>query len=337
MGKVLITGMAASQHSMTLATRSRTFASTLKTQLEAQGHTVFIVAPQITWTKHDLRHYDAVLVGMAPVLSLAANSAYGALSIVEQLWNDRRLTLFVDAPLPGQILASARHVVRNPDSLIKTLFIKRPGYRNMLEPGTYERIYRMVDILATQAWPEIIYPALPWPNDDIAEYFPYNLGINFDLAYIEEPRDQTVSPLPRWVSSVKSSKWLDRTANLVTYPVEPARKNKGSTDKDVRQAMGSSIGLLLSPERTGHVWWSTRVAQALSEGVPIATEWREAAVTGPSWSVLPAQLESMNDSERRAYALMQREEYIESLPGLDFSRRLLENRLGLNQDKENHD
>lgn len=335
MSKILVTGMTASQFSPGASKRALSFAGILVDQLQKSGHEVDWMPPQTSWNILGLDQYDSVLVGIAPVLSLAASATYGALSVIDLLWETGKLTFFIDAPLPSLIMTSLRHVKRNPKSLVKPLFNARPGYSSLHTAEVIERVYRSAYRLEDKPWPTTLYPALPWSNEDVDCLPAHMVGLNFDREYIN-PLPATLHPQELgWVADVKTSKWLDKVKATTTQPVWQMKNNKSSTDGSVRDTMRTSTGALISPQRTGRLWWSTRFAQALETGTPIASEWRETSVLGPSWGLLATEIEALTPQQRLDTSKQQQIDYIQALPSLEFSRRTFEHTLGLAYQKEN--
>jgi hypothetical protein len=87
------------------------------------------------------------------------------------------------------------------------------------------------------------------------------------------------------------------------------REHKGWTDAQVLDRMSNATGALISSQKDG-TWWTHRYAQALSLGVPIATEWRNSQALGSSWSVLASNIEALTDSERLELSVEQRKSYL---------------------------
>ena len=83
----------------------------------------------MAWTKEFLDQFDSVIVGISPLTSLSANYCYGGLHVVSELLDDKRLTLLVDSPQPGQIIASLKSITANPQAFTKDFYANRQGFQ----------------------------------------------------------------------------------------------------------------------------------------------------------------------------------------------------------------
>jgi len=87
------------------------------------------------------------------------------------------------------------------------------------------------------------------------------------------------------------------------------REHKGWTDVDAVQRMREAVGVLVAPSKVTGSWWSPRVAQALSVGVPVVTDWRESAIIGEPWLDLAVKVDEMPPQKRKALAAAQLHSY----------------------------
>jgi hypothetical protein len=283
--------------------------------LDELGHDVVMIDPDINATEDDISQYDSVLVGIAPITSLSANKAYGALNVIDVAASAGKLTLLVDAPQPTQILSSLRAVESVPSNLTKDFYRNRKAYRDACIPDVQSRLLNTVSSLLNDDWPVTIYPALPWSTPNAFNKLPDNIvnslkGIALDSHLIRDNKtDSTGSHLAQWAATVVND-------------VVPMRKNKGSTDEQVDEIMSASIGSLISSHRDG-TWWTYRYAQSLSNLTPIATEWRESGTLDDSWSLLASSIEHMSVESRAELATEQRNTYISAINDKKTSARLL--------------
>lgn len=329
MANILVTGMTASHTSETANERSLSFPGVLALALETQGHTVTLSAPDITWTTEDLERYDKVIVGVAPITSVAAGNTYGGLHVIDILWGDQRLALMVDAPRPLQIGASLRSIAGTPSNLVKPFYSKRRGYAQASEEKTTERLLSVVTRLLEEKWPLTIYPSLPWhDNETVAAQFLPNaidslLGLNVDVFLISPKPPEEHSRVARWVVDDLSSPWVEKLIPTIGHPVKPMREKRTDTDNEVSARMSEAIGAIVSPHKEG-TWWSYRIMQALNNGTPVVANWRETGTIGESWQVLPSAIESLRLQELADLAWNQLDDYVKSIPSREEANKLLQ-------------
>ena len=334
MSRVLITGMSASHMSPTSMNRSLGFAVTISKVLAEEQHEVTILPPELAWEKEYLDSFDVVLVGMSPITSLSANKAYGALRVIDLLWGSDKLNLFIDAPHPGLITASLRSLDAKPENLAKPFYSYRAGYKTVSDPKENKRYISAVRRFLTDTWPTTVYPSLPWRSQEsVAATLPETAhgslqGINLDSYLIADTPPSSVERVLRWAADYPASPWSRKTLGTLRYPATMMKWHKGWSDLMVEDNISHSIGSLISPHRDG-TWWTYRYIQSMNTGTPIATQWRESAAIGGSWSVLASGIESMNPDERRDLSWSQTSEYMKSIPNKQEAKQLLEGMISL--------
>ncbi len=334
MSKVLITGMTASHTSPVANEKNLSFAGIIYKALKDQGHTVVMTDADLSWTRESIDYYDVVLVGIAPIMSLSANSSYGALHVLDLMWDSPRLTLLVDAPKPEQIAASLRAINLNNDLLTKQFYANRKGYQFASNPDNAKRLISTVERLLLEPLPPVMYPCLPW-NDplSISELLPLNIksvkATNMDsLVLSPNPDALYTNRTSRWIADDIKSAWTQRVLPTLAYPAMPMRLNKSWTDKIVEEQLKYAVGALITPHKK-RTWWTYRYIQALNVCTPIATEWRESARIGASWAALASGIESLSTGERRDLALRQASDYIKAIPSRQDALRQLHDELGM--------
>lgn len=337
MSKILLTGMTASQASSRADMRSVSFAGLIYRTLTRNGHTVYWIDPSINTVPGDLAQYDHIVIGVAPVTGLGSNRAYGALSMIAHLFDDPRLVLFLDAPNPEQITHSLSAIIRDPDSINKAFYSYRREFDGAKEPSNRLRIYTAIRRLFTEKWPTTIYPKLPWGSDiATASALPELAsgavtGINLDslvFGRIAEAPDRNPTT---WATDNAKSKWVEAINKTIECEIVPLKVQKFSTDPDVNKVIQNSIGVLIAPAKRKRTWWTYRYAQALSGGVPVVTEWREAEVLGSEWTVLAASVEHMSAIRRADLAEYQRSSYIANIPTIEEAIVQLETLIGIKE------
>lgn len=319
MSTILITGMTSSQASAVGSRKAASFASLIRTQLSSD-HTIDWLEPDVLWTADFFAKYDAILVGVAPITSLAANRAYGALNVITHLLDDPRLTFFIDAPNPELIRHSLRATVKAPHSLIKPFYAARKGYAVASTKQGFTRLLGTVKRLLVEDWPTTLYPSLPWESPLLLPSLqksvtPDMVGLNLDHAVVKAapPLSEKAHPFGAgWMIDNPRGRWATAvTVNLVR-PVAQIRPTNAWTDEKIVDGMRNAVGVIVSPQRKGGTWWSYRYAQALSVGAPVISEWRETqALKG--WNYLASEIEAMTPGEQRAVAETQREAYAQAV------------------------
>lgn len=318
--KVLLVGMTAQQSNPKSVRRGLNFAGLVARTLQDDGHDVDWRDPDVEMSKGTLGRYDSVIVGVAPITSLGANRTYGALSTIWHLWDDARLTLLVDAPDPSKITASFTAIRKQPANLTKKFFSYRKQYSLAAEPRTNSRLLDTVELLADDRWPATLTPRLPWqqrtpavglPDSAAESTFPVNLDHLVIQDMPQAPSSRT-DRLPVWGYEHGSDTRWRRDQN-VSWDVGSLVKNtRVDADKAAIEQLRQISGLLIAPTRTG-TWWSTRHAQALSQGCPVFTAWEESQLIGPAWAMLPGQFELLSREQRVKLHSEQVRQYLDEL------------------------
>jgi hypothetical protein len=338
MSKILLTGMSAAQASRKANARSLSFAGVLEKSLSNAGHDVLWEVPSITWTKEFLDQFDSVIVGISPLTSLSANYCYGGLHVITELLNDKRLTLLVDSPQPGQITASLKSIAANPHTFTKDFYVNRQGFHQASQDAVRRRLLATIERLLTADWPTTIYPSLPWQDalavsNQLSQCTSQNLvGINLD-AELLAPAHYEVDRRLKWSADSSNSPWVEKVSTGLVYPVSLMKWNKGWSDDLVEEQIARSTGVLITPHKKDGTWWTYRYIQAMNTTTPIASLWTETVKIGQSWGNLAANIEALSQDERNTIATKQREEYLAAIPSLDDAQKNLHKTLGITKRK----
>jgi len=319
--RILLTGMSSSQTSPKANERNLTFTGVLNKIFIDLGYDVSWLPADISWTAEHLDStYDAVFVGVVPPTTVSANKAYGALSIIEQLWGSDKLKLVMDWPQQWLIEPSLRSVVSNPDSLTKSFYSKRDQYRDAV--AQQERLVKACNLLLTSQWPVTLYPSLPWELEtDVKKNAPSQawdslVGINYDAALVfslPSPEKFDVRS-EQWLVDMPS-KWSDSVGMSLNHPVRKLKQTRATDDRDALIEMVNSTGLIVSPQnRQGNTWWSYSIVQAVATLTPVVTQWRESMSLGSSWSLLAPAIEELSVFDRTQIAAEQRYSYLNAIP-----------------------
>jgi hypothetical protein len=269
--------------------------------------------------RREIDSYDLVLIGLAPITSVAANYAYGALWLIDYMHGSKKLRYFVDAPEPVKIVNAANALADSPGSLFKPFYSARPEFAQARDGEVAEKITRGVTRLSGYTWAKTIYPALPWGNHgSVVSSLPVNVAtqlqcINVDSMLLDKVEDAPArdgEPSERfWAANDMKSQWTLNVEATLKTPVVPIKEHKGWTDADVVSRMRDAVGVLVAPSKSTGSWWTPRVVQSLSVGTPVVTDWRESAIIGDPWMDLAATVDEMSPQKRQALARAQLNNY----------------------------
>lgn len=340
MASVLITGMTAPQCSPRLLQRSTSFAAAVKTALEGSGISVELCQPSIRLDKGYVKSFDKVVVGVSPVLSLSSNYVYGALSVLASVLevDKNKLVLLADSPEPAAARLNISAVYKSRFSLFKPFYSARKEYAQVVEnKSAISRIDKAIDFLSVTWDVPTLYPSFPFLGRDKAidlfqHVSPSTLvGVDVDALYSNDKVQQpSAAQSDVWCVDTDKSPWFSQVRPSLKKSYVLMKQHRGSDDLDVDSVVSSSMGAIISPARSGHLWWSYRYNQALRSGVPIATEWRLSSVLGPSWAFIAPTLEETSLDERISIAEDQRKTYQSAIKDRKTVVRSLIESIGLN-------
>lgn len=327
--------MTASQASQSANSKNISFAFAIHKCLTDGGHTVDWKDPEISFTKSDLESYDTVLVGISPITSLSANRAYGALNIIDLLWESSKLKFFIDAPNTVQIASSLKSIDSNPLNLMKDFYSYRKGYHSVIsDVAVASRISNAVSKLMKNDWPVTIYPTLPWKNNNelglklLPNAVKNVVGINLDSYLLTDPPIY-FDKRDKWVVDNHLNKEIVKLIDTLSYPTSPMKWNKGWTDSQVLDQISRSSGVIISPCKSDGSWWSYRYIQAINTLTPVYTSWVETSSLGSSWNHLAPAIEDLGYDGRVRLALEQRDSYVANIPKKEDALEILKQILAI--------
>jgi hypothetical protein len=321
--KVLITGCTAQQASNKTASRTPTFSALLAKALEDGGAVVEVVEPSTVFTSKQLEEFDSVLVGIAPPTSLSANKIYPAFAIANRARKIGNLSLFIDAPEQYKLQASLKSVSLNVADLSKDFYQRRKSYSHLISDAEFRaEVHEFNEFLFSERWPTTLYPAFPWSNsEDISKSLlntdSQNLvPVMVDSYILRAPYIQANLSSPRgyWTCDNPKTKWAKAVTATLTNDVVATRGSRWEEQESTLERIKKSLGTIVSIYRNNEPWWSPALAQSLSVGVPVVTDWRLTSSLGVEWSHLASSIEEMSSEERYALALAQKESYLELVP-----------------------
>lgn len=336
--RVLITGSTAQQASSESHRRSANFTGLIRDELRAdERNEVHWREPSVTWDDDFLGGFDHVIVGVAPPQAMGANRIYGALSVVERMWGDKRLTLVADSPDPNLITRGLRTTLGNWESFTKPFFAYRKEYELATEPRHNARLMMSAIRLSTRKWPRTVVPGTPWTNAETVEAAlpPGARGMvrtaNLDHQLLTRFKDPSAGHdwrIREWAyEKSPDRKWLVGLA--LGLPVRELKPNhRVETDTAHAQQLRESVGLLIAPHR-GQAWWTPKIAMALAQLTPVFTDWRQSRLVGAEWAGLPGTHEVRTPDEARDFASEQYVSYAASIPGPSESKAALYKAAGM--------
>lgn len=319
--KVLVTGMASSH---TQPSENISFFGTLVKVIETFA-TVEWATPSVAWEKDFLDQYDVVLVGVVPPTSLGANKVYGAMHVINIMYESPKLRLVVDHPQIWQFNSSLSSVDKDVSSLFSSFYSKRREYKAALLPECQESIKLAARKLLNSPWPVTIYPDMPWKSLEsvaqfIAKQSPFKLyGVNLDSHLLTKPVVSS-NYSDTWVADAPNSTWTKKLGKLLGLQIHPLKTHLRENEEVASGRLSSSFGLLAAPHDRGvGTWWSYRYIQAMNSLVPVVSDWRETRMLSNSWNVLGSSIEEATPDQRLTIALQQRNDYIDAIPSKEES------------------
>ena len=320
MKNIAVTGMTASQYSRSRNSSSLSFVACLSDAATMYGDDVRVswIKPSVSHAQSDFEEYDAILVGLSPLLSLASHCAYGVLNVVGMLKGDQRLHFYIDAPDPAKIRQSLSAIVKTPESLKKPIYKNRNEYSKVSGSSEIvDRLAESAEYLYSDKNYRVLYPAFSFTDDvhvsrklfgeDSLRMVPFN----FDALYTRQEVDAVISAEKSklWLVENHKTRWFERMKNLLSYDWEPVKIKRMQPDTVSLDRICRSTGTIICPQNDSITWWTYRLVQSLAALVPICTEWRDTISIGQSWSAIPQAVESMSIAERYSLALEQLEQY----------------------------
>lgn len=337
MAKILITGMTSSQSSQRLNAKTMSFSGAIERILTVSGHTVEWKNLRIEMTKKDVAPYDAIILGVAPILSVTSHKAYGVLNMLDILWDDERLKTIVDTPTPSSISANIRAVLKDNSRLFSNFFYARKQYEAvMLNQRANKRVLSAVERMSNDKWPEALYPATPWTDVPLLiSKMPEGAiesvtGLCVDSYFLSKKNPVQASAITNtWAVDTKNTKWAQSTISSLRFPHQLMKGRRGEDDIAVSDSIATSFGALISPNNDGTISWSSRWAQALNAGTPIASDWKLTSMIGKSWSHLAAGIEEMSMVDRYELSISQMIDYSNAIAEQQEVLHTLETKLGI--------
>jgi hypothetical protein len=314
--KILFTGMASSH---TKPSSNVNFFELFASSLGSKADIEWAV-PSLTWDKDYLEQYDLIFVGIVPPTSPSANKLYGAMHVINIMFESPKLNLIVDHPQLWQFRSGFNSIYKNISGIFTPFYSKRKEFSLAKESLYSASISAAAEKLLTLKWPRTIYPKLPWQSDsDVLSSLGVDadteiIGINLDANLLVD-KPEINHNRSGWAIDTPNTTWSKKIISLLSSPVNSVKLSNRSNDYDAYLVIRDSIGLLFSPQdRNSGTWWSYRHIQAMNALIPVVSDWRETGRIGASWNVLGSSIEELPLVAQLELAADQRQTYISSIP-----------------------
>jgi len=287
--------------------------------------------PKLYWSRSDLETFDEIIFGFAPPTSMAANYLYGAINVLNLMYESPKLKLVVDSPQIWQYRNSIKAFNRDPDQIFGSFYMNRRNYNEAKNGKSRSYSESLAEKFSSIQWPKTFAPKLPWSDDAaVKRKLPFIsedsiIPLNLDSFLITKDTPK-IGRSDQWAVDNHKSQWVSTTSASLRFPLVSVKPNNKPKDSDVHEKIQSSMGLLVAPQdRNVETWWSYRYIQGLNTVTPIATYWQESRYLSEHWGILAYQLEDMQPYERQHLAFQQMKTYEAAIPTKDSSLKTLQN------------
>jgi hypothetical protein len=309
--KILFTGMSTSHAKEN--SRQSFFASLREVYKNISE--VETIEPSITMTKEYLDSYDAIFVGVIPPTSPSANYLYGAMHLINTMYDSPKLYVVVDNDQLWNYKTGFSSIARDVTKIF-TPFLNRRKEFTQAKNNKAESIQQAAQKMATMQWPKTIYPALPWGSKaNLDDFIGHNrYPVNLDIYLLTEPK-LSLERHDAWYADQRNPTWVKKLTKLIDKKVYPVKETRRDPESVIEERVASALGLIIPPvERGVGTWWSQRYIQALNSLTPISTEWKESRVISDYWNLLAVNIEELTTHDRLEVAKKQREAYVAAIP-----------------------
>ena len=323
--KVLFTGAASHHANPSInVTFFRTLAERVSTFAEIDW-----ASPSLTWSEDFLNQYDYVVVGLTPPTSQSANKIYGAMNLINILYDSPKLIIVIDHPQLWQYKHAFNSIDSSPLSIFEPFYSKRKDF-SIAKELYVDSISQANYKLLSKKWPKTIYPSLPFKNTrnidkllglSAAESL---IPVNLDAFLLTEGFMLKNTIGDYWLVDQKKTKWAESLFKFLRIPIKDFKSYKKISDYEANSLINDSFGLMFSPQDRGvGLWWSYRLIQALNSGTLVLSDWKETEFIGPEWSILGYDLENQTTQDIINIAKLQKQSYKNGIPTQGDSDKLL--------------
>lgn len=314
--KVLFTGMSSSH---VRESKNESFFKTLS-KVYGEFAEVTFAKPSLSWTRSDLENFDEIIFGFSPPTSIGANYLYGALHVLNQLYESPKLRLVIDSAQVWQYKNSVRAFKRDPDQIFGSFYEKRINFKEAKNGKVRSDVEQLAQKMSTLDWPYVYTPMLPWSDSTtISGKIPFInsesvVPLNIDSFLLTE-ETPTIGRTDQWAVDEIKSQWWKTVSQSTSMPSLSVKNSKKPKDDEAEERIKMSMALAVAPQdRKIGTWWSYRYIQGMNTTTPIVTYWQDTFGFSSDWSYLAYQLEDMQPYERQHVAFQQKRDYKNSIP-----------------------
>lgn len=326
--KILITGMTATQvNSQKRIVKYTSYPEIYGRCLEKAGHKVTF-RPVIVG--EDLREYDRVIIGLAPVNALNAKHMFGALWALHLLHKDEvRGAIQMDDWAYRMVFSGARSMSKDFNKRLYDKNVLTRDHKELVKNTS--RFKKAIETVITNIGDkffsnvQIISPLLP--NGDhmrilagtpltLSSLIPVNVLSGCDWSHWEE-QSKNWNPVKRrrvWIhAALPSNKGFAERIKASSWAVEhygpTAVDKKKLPEHQLIQKYWEVNGLIAMPYyHAGSGWCRARFVHAAAMGAVMACDKREGEVIGPSYTMTMNEIEKLKPVQLRELATSQASE-----------------------------
>lgn len=291
--KILITGMTPTQAGRPGRYQWLTVPALFAEALRAGGDTV---EHREYVPGEDLRSYDAILIGLVPVSSIAARHVYGTLDLIARCYGGavQNFRFYVDDWQFDKIIGAAKNKHKQGGANLFTTIKGRTNREWAETPHGRAQVALGCEILATAIWPQTISVAYPWGDTSKLPELPAEQMIYIDPSALcwDKYQENVVPPADRkrqWILGTLANhdKWLATQnfhwpVHLIGPPSTGALVPR--KEPELIQIVGMNTGALTPPYRalSGTGWWRSRFLYTARVGTVNFMDPADAELIGPA-------------------------------------------------------
>jgi len=314
--KVLFTGMSSSHCK---ESKNESFFKTISKAYSEFAEVTWSI-PKLSWKRSDLENFDEIVFGFAPPTSVGANYLYGAVHVMNLMYESPKFKIVVDSPQMWQYKNSVRAFKRDPDQIFGSFYSSRRDYNEAKNGKLRAEAEQLAQKMATVSWPVTYVPSLPW---SVEESLKAKVGfinsesivpLNLDALLLTKDTPK-INRSNQWAVDNINSSWWKKLKATLRYPEMSIKSGKKPKDLEAEERINMCMALAVAPQdRKIGTWWSYRYIQGLNTTTPIVTQWQDTLNFSSEWAYLAYQLEDMEPYERQQVAFDQIRSYKDGIP-----------------------
>ena len=312
--RIFLTGSTSTQTRNKTNIRVFSLTAALATGIQAVGNKLTWGPPDPDNEAKDLKDYDLVLVGLAPVNSLGARWAAAACGLIAKCWREGvPVMVFVDDWKVREAQAGLRRFHHHPDKLLEYVGrIQNTKYVPWIRDNVdlvLEAIHRMHD----DVWPPALTCLFPWGNHDMIR----EKTTMYEMAWVDPSAVVPEWPIHKPSDEDRSREWI--LAGLSRYeewrdslgaqwPIQcygnmAAKIYPNMVEDKMPNRYAQSWGVLCHKyPHAGSGWWRNRFPFAIQAGSILWGDPAEMAGLGGPYLVPINDIERMSTAQLRELA-----------------------------------